>query len=70
MKYIKKYFKPLPGYETKTLSNGTKYLFRLSVIPLVEHIKIIAAANPFNSDNNECFTKRYSVLKLRNNFSY
>lgn len=70
MKYIKKYFKPLPGYETKTLSTGIKFVFRLSIIPLVEHIKIVATANPFNSDDDEYFTKRYSALKLRNNFSY
>jgi len=36
----------------------------------VEHIKIVATANPFNKENDEYFTKRYSALKLRNNFSY
>lgn len=70
MKYYKKYFKPLPGYETETLSNGKKFIFRLSIISLVEYIKIVATADPFNSDDDKYFTKRYSALKLRNNFSY
>lgn len=71
MKYIKKYFKPFSQtYKSETLSNGTKNVFRLSVIPLVEHIKIVATANPFNRDDDAYFTKRYSTLKLRNKFSY
>ena len=71
MKYYKKYFKPFSDkYKSETLSNGTKNVFRLSVIPLVEHIKIVAKANPFNRDDDEYFTKRYSTLKLRNTFSY
>ena len=71
MKYYKKYFKPFSDtYKSETLSNGTKSVFRLSVIPLVEHIKIVATANPFNRDDDEYFTKRYSTLKLRNKFSY
>jgi hypothetical protein len=40
--------------------------FRLSVIPLIEHIKIVATANPFNRDDDKYFTKRYITLK----FSY
>ena len=71
VKYYKKYFKPFSDtYKSETLSNGTKSVFRLSIIPLVEHIKIVATANPFNSDDDDYFTKRYSALKLRNNFSY
>ncbi len=71
MKYYKRYFKPFSDtYKSETLSNGTKSVFRLSVIPLVEHIKIVATANPFNRDDDEYFTKRYSTLKLRNKFSY
>ena len=71
MKYYKKYFKPFSEkYKSETLSNGTKNVFRLSVIPLIEHIKIVANANPFNKDDDEYFTKRYTALKLRNKFSY
>ena len=71
MKYYKKYFKPFSDtYKSETLSNGKKSVFRLSIIPLVEHIKIIATANPFNKDDDAYFTKRYSTLKLRNTFSY
>jgi RNA-directed DNA polymerase len=71
MKYYKKYFKPFSDtYKSEALSNGTKSVFRLSIIPLVEHIKIVATANPFNKDDDKYFTKRYSALKLRNNFSY
>jgi hypothetical protein len=71
MKYYKKYFKPFSDtYKSETLSRGIKSVFRLSIIPLVEHIKIVATANPFNKENDEYFTKRYSTLKLRNNFSY
>jgi RNA-directed DNA polymerase len=71
MKYYKKYFKPFSDtYKSETLSRGIKSVFRLSIIPLVEHIKIVATANPFNKENDEYFTKRYSALKLRNNFSY
>ena len=71
MKYYKKYFKPFSEkYKSETLSSETKSVFRLSIIPLVEHIKIVATANPFNIDDNEYFNKRYSALKLRNNFSY
>jgi len=73
MKYYKRYFRPFSDkYESETLSmiDGTKKVFRLSVIPLIEHIKIVAKANPFNSNDDEYFTKRYSTLKLRNKFSY
>ena len=71
MKYYKKYFKPFSDkYKSETLSNGTKNVLRLSVIPLVEHIKIVAKANPFNRDDDEYFNKRYYTLKLRNTFSY
>lgn len=71
IKYYKRYFKPISDtYKSETLSNGKKFVFRLSIIPLVEHIKIIATANPFNKDDDAYFTKRYSALKLRNNFSY
>ncbi|MEA1892684.1 MAG: group II intron reverse transcriptase/maturase [Campylobacterota bacterium] len=71
MKYYKRYFKPFSDtYKSETLSDGIKNVFKLSVIPLVEHIKIIAKANPFNKDDDEYFTKRYSTLKLRNTFSY
>ena len=71
IKYYKKYFKPFSDtYKSETLSNGIKSVFRLSIIPLVEHIKIVATANPFNKDDDKYFTKRYSALKLRNNFSY
>jgi len=71
MKYYKKYFKPFSDkYDSETLSDGTKNVFRLSVIPLIEHIKIVATANPFNRDDDLYFTKRYSTLKLRNKFSY
>ena len=73
MKYYRKYFRPFSDkYKSETLSmdDDSKKVFRLSVIPLVEHIKIIATANPFNKDDNEYFTKRYSTLKLRNKFSY
>jgi len=73
IKYCKKYFKPFSDTyksETLTLQNGTKRVFRLSIIPLIEHIKIVATANPFNRDDDEYFTKRYSTLKLRNKFSY
>jgi len=71
MKYYKKYFKPFSDtYKSETLSNGIKFVFKLSIIPLVEHIKIVATANPFNKEDDEYFTKRYSALKLRNNFSY
>ena len=59
-----------PTYKSETLSNGTNSVFRLSIIPLVEHIKIVAKANPFNKDDDEYFTKRYSTLKLCNKFSY
>jgi len=52
------------------LYNGTKNVFRLSVIPIIEHIKIVATASPFNRDDNLYFTNRYSTLKLRNKFSY
>ena len=45
-------------------------MFRLSVIPLIEYIKIVASANPFNRDDDLYFTKRYSTSKLRNKFSY
>ena len=71
MKYYKKYFKPFSDkYKSETLSDGTKNVFRLSVIPLIEHIKIVATANPFNKDDDLYFNKRYSTLKLRNKFSY
>lgn len=71
MKSYKKYFKPFSdAYKSETLSNGKKFIFRLSTIPLVEHIKIVATANPFNKDDDKYFTKRYSALKLRNNFNY
>jgi len=73
IKYYKKYFKPFfDTYKSKTLTlqNGTKRVFRLSIIPLIEHIKIVATANPFNRDDDEYFTKRYTALKLRNKFSY
>jgi len=71
MKYYKKYFRPFSDkYKTETLSDGTKNVFRLSVIPLIEHIKIVATANPFNRDDDLYFTKRYTTLKLRNKFSY
>lgn len=71
MKYYKKYFRPFSDkYKSETLSNGTKNVFRLSVIPLIEHIKIVATANPFNSDDDLYFTKRYITSKLRNKFSY
>ena len=73
LKYYKKYFKPFSDTyksETLTLINGAKRVFRLSIIPLIEHIKIVATANPFNRDDDEYFTKRYSTLKLRNKFSY
>lgn len=71
IKYYKRYFKPISDtYKSETLSNGKKFVFRLSIIPLVEHIKIVATANPFNKDDDAYFTKRYSALKLRNNFSY
>lgn len=72
-KYYKKYFKPLSDTyksETLTLLNGTKNLFRLSVIPLIEHIKIVATANPYNRDDDLYFTNRYITSKLRNKFSY
>jgi len=72
-KYYKKYFRPFSEtYKSETLSlpNGTKNVFRLSVMPLIEHIKIIATANPFNRDDDLYFTNRYSTLKLRNKFSY
>jgi len=71
MKYCKKYFKPFSDkYDFETLSDGTKNVFRLSVIPLIEHIKIIAIANPFNSEDNLYFTNRYITSKFRNKFSY
>ena len=56
--------------ETLSLPNGTKNVFRLSVIPLIEHIKIVATANPFNKDDDLYFTKRYITSKLRNKFGY
>ena len=71
IKYYKKYFRPFSDrYQSESLSNGTKSLFRLSVIPLIEHVKIIATANPFNKDDDKYFTQRYITSKLRNNFSY
>ena len=71
MKYYKKYFKPFSDkYDSETLSNGTTNVFRLSAIPLIEHIKIVATANPFNRDDDLYFTKRYTSSKLRNKFSY
>ena len=70
MKYYKKYFKLSPNYQSKTLSNGIKYVARLSALPLLEHIKIVATANPYNKDDDLYFTKRYFSLKLRNKFSY
>ena len=71
MKYYKKYFRPFSDkYQSETLSDGTKNVFRLSVIPLIEHIKIVAVANPFNRDDDLYFTKRYITSKLRNKFSY
>jgi len=71
MKYYKKYFRPFSDkYKSETLSDGTKNVFRLSVIPLIEHIKIVATANPFNSEDDLYFTKRYITSKLRNKFSY
>ena len=59
----------LSSYPT-TLSDGIKNVFRLSVIPLIEHIKIVAVANPFNRDDDLYFNKRYTTSKLRNKFSY
>jgi len=71
MKYYKKYFKPFSKrYKSETLSSENQSVFRLSIIPLVEHIKIRAIANPFNKEDDAYFTKRYSTLKLRNTFSY
>ncbi len=71
MKYYKKYFKPFSErYKSETLSSENQSVFRLSIIPLVEHIKIVATANPFNRDDDAYFTKRYSTLKLRNKFNY
>ena len=71
MKYYKKYFKPFSDtYKSEVLSNGIKKVFKLSVIPLIEHIKIVAKSNPFDSNDDDYFTKRYFTLKLRNNFSY
>ena len=73
MKYCKMYFKPFSDKyksETLTMLDGTKNVFRLSVIPLIEHIKIVATANPFNKDDDLYFTKRYITSKLRNKFSY
>ena len=73
MKYCKRYFRPFSQTyksETLSLSNGAKNVFRLSVIPLIEHIKIVATTNPYNRDDDLYFTHRYSTLKLRNKFSY
>ena len=71
MRYYKKYFRPFSDkYDSETLSDGTKNVFRLSVIPLIEHIKIVATANPFNRDDDLYFNKRYITSKLRNKFSY
>ena len=70
-KKYKKYFRPFSDkYKSETLSDGTKNVFRLSVIPLIEHIKIVAVANPFNRDDDLYFTKRYITSKLCNKFSY
>ena len=71
IKYCKRYFKPFSEtYTSKTLSLGLKRVFILSIIPVLEHIKIVSTANPFNKDDDAYFTKRYSTLKLRNTFSY
>ena len=71
IKYCKRYFKPFSEtYTSKTLSIGQKRVFLLSIIPVLEHIKIVSTANPFNKDDDEYFTKRYFTLKLRNTFSY
>ena len=63
-------FSQPPNYQSETLSNGIKYVARLSALPLLEHIKIVATANPYNKDDDLYFTKRYISLKLRNKFSY
>ena len=70
MKYYKRYFKPSPNYKSETLSNGVKYVARLSALPLLEHIKIRAISNPYDKEDDLYFTKRYIFLKLRNKFSY
>jgi RNA-directed DNA polymerase len=71
LKHLEKYFKPFSEtHKSETLSTGTKSLFLLSVIPLLEHIKIVSTANPFNKDDDTYFTKRYIAAKLRNKFSY
>jgi RNA-directed DNA polymerase len=71
MKHIQRYFKPFSDtYKSETLSTGTQSVFLLSVIPLLEHIKIISTANPFDKDDDIYFTKRYITAKLRNKFSY
>jgi len=54
MKYYKKYFRPFSDkYDSETLSNGTKNVFRLSVIPLIEHIKIVAACRESGTGSSE-----------------
>jgi RNA-directed DNA polymerase len=71
MKYYKKYFRHFSDtYKSDVLSDGIKKVFKLSIIPLIEHIKIVATANPFDSSDDDYFTKRYISLKLSNNFSY
>ena len=71
IKYYKKYFKPLSDtYNSKVLSTETNAVFMLSVIPIIEHIKIISTVNPFDKNDDLYFTKRYITSKIRNKFSY
>ena len=62
-KYIKRYFKTYPDYSADSLSDGKNFVFRLSSIPIREHLKIKSEANPFDRNDDEYFLKRYLTLR-------
>jgi RNA-directed DNA polymerase len=68
IKYYPKYFKKYPNYGSDTLYANGKYLFRMSTIPIVEHIKVRADANPFDSKYDLYFTQRFFTLKKLTKF--
>ncbi len=61
MKQYKRYFKQYPDYKAYSLSDGKQFVFRISSIPLTEHIKIKNEANPFDKRFDEYFINRLTT---------
>jgi hypothetical protein len=67
-KYYKIYFKQYPNYQKYVLADGNKFLFILSSLPIVEHIKVKSEANPFDKRYRDYFNNRYLTLKKLTKF--